>query len=118
MACPVSKYGEVINQDTRNTISRRYHTVTAAVNREFWGISSDEQNSFYVGSYGRNTAIDTSDIDILVSLPETSYNHMPMPEEMGSPDCSKQCGKPFFPHIQPAMSEQTVRWSKSHSQMG
>lgn len=74
MACPVSKYGEVINQDTRSTISRRYHTVTAAVNREFWGISSDEQNSFYVGSYGRNTAIDTSDIDILVSLPETSYN--------------------------------------------
>lgn len=74
MACPVSKYGEVINQDTRNTISRRYHTVTAAVNREFWDISSDEQNSFYVGSYGRNTAIDTSDIDILVSLPETSYN--------------------------------------------
>ena len=74
MACPVSRYGEVINQDTRNTISRRYHTVTAAVNREFWGISSNEQNSFYVGSYGRNTAIDTSDIDILVSLPETSYN--------------------------------------------
>lgn len=74
MACPVSRYGEVINQDTRNTISRRYHTVTAAVNREFRGITSDEQNSFYVGSYGRNTAIDTSDIDILVSLPEASYN--------------------------------------------
>lgn len=74
MACPVSRYGEVINQDTRNTISRRYHTVTAAVNREFWDSSSDEQNSFYVGSYGRNTAIDTSDIDILVSLPEAHYN--------------------------------------------
>lgn len=74
MACPVSRYGEVINQDTRNTISRRYHTVTAAVNREFWDSSSDEQNSFYVGSYGRNTAIDTSDIDILVSLPEARYN--------------------------------------------
>lgn len=74
MSCPVLKYGEVINQETRNTISQRYHTVTAAINREFWGISSDEQHSFYVGSYGRNTAIDTSDIDILVSLPEQSYD--------------------------------------------
>lgn len=74
MSCPVSKYGEVINQGTRSVISRRYHTVTAAINREFWNISSDVQNSIYVGSYGRNTAIDTSDIDILVSLPEQSYN--------------------------------------------
>ncbi|WP_269796265.1 hypothetical protein [Streptococcus sp. SM3] len=46
----VKKRGEVIEQDIRSTISRRYHTVTSAVNREFWNISSDTQNSFYVGS--------------------------------------------------------------------
>lgn len=44
------------------------------MNREFWGISSDRQNSIYVGSYGRGTAIDSSDIDILMTLPESSYN--------------------------------------------
>ena len=69
----VKKSGEVIDRSTRSTISKRYHTVTAAINKEFWGISSDTQNSFYVGSYGRGTAIDTSDIDILVVLPESVY---------------------------------------------
>lgn len=69
----VKKRGEVIEQDIRSTISRRYHTVTSAVNREFRNISSDTQNSFYVGSYGRGSAIDTSDIDILVVLPESVY---------------------------------------------
>ena len=31
-------------------------------------------HSFYVGSYGRGTAIDSSDIDMLVELPEREYN--------------------------------------------
>ena len=58
----------------RSLISKRYCTVTSAMNREFWNITSDRQNSIYVGSYGRGTAIDTSDIDILMSLPESYYN--------------------------------------------
>lgn len=37
----VKKRGEVIDQGIRSTISKRYHTVTAAINKEFWGISSD-----------------------------------------------------------------------------
>ena len=69
----IKKRGEVIDQGIRSTISKRYHTVTAAINKEFWGFSSDTQNSFYVGSYGRGTAIATSDIDILVVLPENVY---------------------------------------------
>ena len=69
----IKKRGEVIDQGIRSTISKRYHTVTAAINKEFWGISCDTQNSFYVGSYGRGTAIDTSDIDILVVLPENVF---------------------------------------------
>ena len=52
----IKKRGEVIDQGIRSTISKRYHTVTAAINKEFWGISSDTQSSFYVGSYGRGTA--------------------------------------------------------------
>ncbi|TCL61149.1 nucleotidyltransferase-like protein [Kineothrix alysoides] len=69
----VQKRGEIISMDIRSKISLRYHTVTSAINREFWNVSSDSQNSLYVGSYGRGTAIDTSDLDILVLLPEKEY---------------------------------------------
>lgn len=70
----VQRNGEVISADSRSFISKRYCTVTSAMNREFWNITSDRQNSIYVGSYGRGTAIDTSDIDILMSLPESYYD--------------------------------------------
>jgi len=52
----------------------RYQTVTRAINQEFWNSQSETQHSLYVGSYGRGTAIDTSDLDILVELPESEYN--------------------------------------------
>ena len=74
MGILVQKRGEIISSEIRSLISKRYCAVTAAMNREFWGISSDRQNSIYVGSYGRGTAIDSSDIDILMTLPESSYN--------------------------------------------
>ncbi|MDR1083345.1 MAG: nucleotidyltransferase domain-containing protein [Deltaproteobacteria bacterium] len=73
MSYPVKKHGEVISQDTRSLISKRYKTVTSAVNQMFWGTSSETSNSLYVGSYGRGTAIDTSDVDILIDLPQTEY---------------------------------------------
>ena len=67
----VQRNGEVISADSRSLISKRYCTVTSAMNREFWNITSDRQNSIYVGSYGRGTAIDTSDIAILVPYPRS-----------------------------------------------
>lgn len=73
MSYSVSKRGEVIQIGIRNTISSRYHKITQAINREFWNSSSETNNSLYVGSYGRNTAINTSDLDILVLLPEDEY---------------------------------------------
>lgn len=74
MSFPVSKHGEIIPRDTRSTISTRYCTVTKAINQAFWNSQSETQNSLYVGSYGRGTAINTSDLDILVELPESEYN--------------------------------------------
>lgn len=62
-----------IPQDHRSTISTRYKNVTRAINSSFWNGSSDTTHSFYVGSYGRGTAIDTSDIDILVEVPSSFY---------------------------------------------
>ena len=71
MSRRVQKHGEVIPQDVRSKISMRYKAITRAVNSEFRNIQS---RSMYVGSYGRGTAVDTSDIDILIELPETEYN--------------------------------------------
>ena len=74
MSLPVSKHGEIIPRDTRSIISARYRTVTHAINREFWNSQSETENSLYVGSYGRGTAINTSDLDILVELPQSEYD--------------------------------------------
>lgn len=73
MSYPVIKHGEVISRDTINTVRTRFEVVTRAMNREFWNLQSDSQHSILVGSYGRGTAINTSDIDVLVELPKTEY---------------------------------------------
>lgn len=73
MSLPILRKGEIIERDIRSTISTRYRTITQTINQEFWNSHSETQNSLYVGSYGRGTAINTSDIDILVDLPEDEY---------------------------------------------
>lgn len=62
-----------IPQATRDLVSMRYRTITRAVNRGLWDSSSETLHSLYVGSYGRGTAVDTSDIDVLVEVPESYY---------------------------------------------
>lgn len=69
----VQKHGEVVPKETRDTVSARYHRITRAVNSEFWNSASDTLHSLYVGSYGRGTAIDTSDVDMLIILPQDVY---------------------------------------------
>lgn len=70
----VTKHGETISSEQRSDISYRYKRITRAINREFWDSESVTEHSFYVGSYGRGTAIDTSDIDVLMELPRDMYN--------------------------------------------
>ena len=63
-----------VEQSTRYTISSRYKTITQRLNKEFWSNDSITQNSLYVGSYGRNTAVrGFSDLDILFCLPLDVY---------------------------------------------
>lgn len=69
----VQKHGEVVPKEIRDQVSARYHRITKAVNSEFWYSTSDTLHSLYVGSYGRGTAIDTSDVDMLVILPQNIY---------------------------------------------
>lgn len=56
------------------TISARYKTITRRLNTDFWTTTSDMAHSLYVGSYGRNTAIQGfSDLDMLFQLPYSVY---------------------------------------------
>jgi hypothetical protein len=56
------------------TISSRYKLITQRLNTDFWNTSSDTAHSLYVGSYGRNTAIDGfSDLDVLFRMPYSLY---------------------------------------------
>ncbi|MFV8808433.1 SMODS domain-containing nucleotidyltransferase [Aerococcus urinaeequi] len=69
----VTRHPNPIPLEQRQNISKRYRVVTQAINREFWNSESNSTHSFYVGSYGRGTAIKTSDIDILIELPISEY---------------------------------------------
>lgn len=56
-------------------ISSRYRTITRRLNTDFWNTTSETSHSLYVGSYGRNTAIDgISDIDMVFELPSDLYH--------------------------------------------
>ena len=56
------------------TISSRYKTVTRRLNTDFWNTTSETSHSLYVGSYGRNTAIQGfSDLDMIFQLPYSVY---------------------------------------------
>lgn len=70
----VRKRGERISLEQRSLVSQRYKRITRVVNSEFWNSTSETAHSLYVGSYGRGTAIDTSDIDMLIELPKEEYN--------------------------------------------
>ena len=75
LSSPVRRNSHIISSDTRLLISARYKRITRAINSEFWNSSSETDHSLYVGSYGRNTAINTSDLDVMVILPEDEYDH-------------------------------------------
>ena len=45
------------------------------MNGDFWDTNSETAHSRYVGSYGRGTAIDVSDLDVLIELPNEEYDH-------------------------------------------
>ena len=59
----------------QGSITSRYRALTRRLNTDFWSTTSDTSHSLYVGSFGRNTAVDrTSDVDMLFRLPVGVYN--------------------------------------------
>ena len=75
MSSFVKQGNHPISKDTISLISMRYQTITEAVNKNFWKSDSKTDHSIYVGSYGRGTAIKTSDLDVLIALPGDEYQH-------------------------------------------
>lgn len=69
-----STYCTKIQVNDGGTISTRYKAITRRLNLDFWNTTSDTSHSLYVGSYGRNTAIDGfSDLDMVFELPSSLY---------------------------------------------
>ncbi|MFZ2968842.1 MAG: hypothetical protein WA080_07295 [Sulfuricurvum sp.] len=62
-----------ISQDDQNKISYRYKQITKRLNLDFWSSDSETSHSLYVGSYGRDTDIHVSDVDMLFQLPYMVY---------------------------------------------
>lgn len=60
-----------IKSDIIGTVSYRYKRMTKQLNLDFYGIDNDVKNSLYVGSYGRDTDIITSDVDWIYILPSS-----------------------------------------------
>ena len=62
-----------MTNDTVEKIQNRYHQITKRINIDYRGSTSETNYSLYVGSYGRGTEIFTSDIDMIVELPYSTY---------------------------------------------
>jgi hypothetical protein len=60
--------------NNRGVIAKRRKAITKRLNKEFWHSESETKHSFYVGSFGRDTAIGCSDIDMIITLPLQIYN--------------------------------------------
>jgi hypothetical protein len=62
-----------ISSTTVSNIQTRYKAITKRINIDYYDTTSETANSLYVGSYGRDTDIIISDIDVLLKLPYETY---------------------------------------------
>lgn len=64
-----------IKIDKTNVQSIRWRTerITSVLNESFWDSKSEINHRFYGGSYGRDTDISGSDIDLLFEIPSALY---------------------------------------------
>jgi hypothetical protein len=59
--------------NNRGDIEARCKAITKRLNLDFYNSYSDTKHKLYVGSYGRDTAIGISDLDVIFILPELVY---------------------------------------------
>lgn len=96
MSSVVKKDAHVIDMDTRGIISSRYKRITKSINQTFWGSNSETAHSYYVGSYGRGTAINTSDLMFYLNCQRVNITILLICMEMGNQGCYKQLKMQFL----------------------
>lgn len=62
-----------ISQPDVSSIATIRGNIVKRLNKDFWEIENSTKNSLYVGSYGRETDIVVSDIDLIMILPYETY---------------------------------------------
>lgn len=63
-----------VNDDEQNKWEKRIRKITKKLNKEYYDLTSEDENMVIVGSVGRNTAIKgVSDWDCIFSLPSEVY---------------------------------------------
>ncbi|WP_235732174.1 SMODS domain-containing nucleotidyltransferase [Mycoplasmopsis canis] len=60
-----------MNKDVREKIQLRREEITKIIDNEYYEFELNSAISFFSGSYGRNTEIKSSDIDLIVILPNS-----------------------------------------------
>lgn len=63
----------LISSTDVSNIAYRYKQITKRLNTDFWSTTSETAHSLYVGSYGRDTDIHVSDIDVIFELPVSVF---------------------------------------------
>lgn len=63
----------LIDKDLADVVMKRFNRISNAIKEPYDLINKEDICSYFVGSYGRNTAINTSDIDIMVVMPEPVF---------------------------------------------
>ncbi len=91
-----------INNSQKDTTSYRCKRITKQLNIDSRETDSETANSFYVGSFGRGTAISTvSDIDLIYVLPAglyNRYNNQRGNKQSALLQAVKNCIKKTYPH--------------------
>ena len=64
-----TRWFNLIDKAHIDTVKQRFLRISDAIEKSYYSDRIKGEHSHFVGSYGRNTAINTSDIDIMVVLP-------------------------------------------------
>ncbi len=74
------KFKKFVNNlqiDNEIVINRRFKRIAQKINLDYWNIRSDSRNTFFIGSYGRGTAIKgTGIMNIMVVLPPEHFKRI------------------------------------------
>jgi len=63
-----------MTKSTVENVSYRTKQIISRINTDFRQINSDIRYGLFVGSYGRGTDIHVSDIDVIIELPDVTFN--------------------------------------------